>query len=196
MVSLAVAGCATAPPPPPPPPFLAFNLYNNPAEQLPVPEDDEAAIRLRAAEAGYPLDAEGLFSNLLRLFATRARRADLPGFNEVWVEKDFDRSWINVGSSESIDRDAYLAMAAPKIRSRIRFRQTLFDRAGTDAALAQLVDAYDDDLGVCMMLYEHQSDWFVVGMEDSANEAAIRAVIPANLLPVIRFERGTCPILV
>ena len=196
MLSLAVAGCATAPPPPPPPPFLAFNLYNNPQEVLPAPEDEEAVIRQRAKDANYPLDEEGLFSNMVQIFATRARRANLSGFNEVWLEKDFDRSWINVGSTAPIDRAAYLAMAAPKVRPQIRFRQTLFDRAGTDAALARLVDAYDDDLGVCMMLYEHQSDWFVVGMEDSADEAAIRAVTPADLLPVIRFERGTCPILV
>ena len=196
MLALAAAGCSTTPPPPPPPPFLAFNLYNNPQEVLPAPEDEEAAIRQRAADANYPLDEEGLFSNMVQIFATRARRANLSGFNEVWVEKDLDRSWINVGSSEPIDRDAYLAMAAPKIRSQIRFRHTLFDRAGTDAALARLVDAYDDDLGVCIMLYEHQSDWFVVGMEDSADEASIRAATPADLLPVIRFERGTCPILV
>ncbi|QZD89438.1 hypothetical protein K3148_11545 [Qipengyuania aurantiaca] len=163
---------------------------------MPAPEDEEEIIRQRAAEANYPLDEEGLFSNLVQTFATRSRQAKLPGFNEVWVERDFGRNWINVGSSEPVDRSAYLAMAAPKLRPQIRFRHTAFDRAGTDAAIARLVEAYGDDLGICMMLYEHQSDWFVVAMEDSADEAAIRAVTPADLLPIIRFERGTCPVLV
>lgn len=198
LLSLGLAACASTPPlpPPPPPPFQAFNLYGPEPEALPDPAAEAAIIRQRAAAANYPLDEQGLFSNLVQNFAVRARRAALPGFNEVWVERDTARQWVNVGSSLPADRAAYLAMAAPELHPQIRFRKTLFDKSGTDAALTRLIDAYGQDKGVCLMMYEHSGDWFVVVFEDTADEAAIRSATPKDLAPFVRFERGGCPILV
>lgn len=197
LLALGLAACASTPPlpPPPPPPFQAFDLYGPNPEALPAPAEEAAIIRQRAAAANYPLDEQGLFSNLLQNFAVRARRAALPGFNEIWVERDFARQWVNVGSSKEVNRAAYLAMAAPELHAQIRFRKTLFDKAGTDAALARLVEAYGQDKGVCLMLYEQSSDWFVVAFEEIADDAKIRLATPDDLRPFVRFERGGCPIL-
>ena len=193
---VSLAACATTPPPPPPPPFQAFDPNAQKPETLPDPVDEVAAIRARAAAANYPLDEAGLFSNLVQNFAVRARRASLPGFNEVWVERDFNREWVNVGSSIAPDRNAYLALAAPELRAHIRFRRTTFDKAGTDAAMQRLIDAYGDTSKVCLMLYEYQSDWFVVTYEEDADENVLRAATPVDLRPYVRLERGNCPILV
>lgn len=196
LLCLALAACATRPPPPPAPPFLAFELYGANPEPLPTPENDVAAIKARAAAKGYTLDEENLQSNLIQLFATRARRANLPGFYEVWIDWRSQDKWVDVGTSVPPDRDAYLTMAAPELRSYVRFRRTMFDKAGSETFNRRLIEAYGENLGVCIMSYDYQSDWYSVGIEDYADEAAIRAATPADMLPFIRFERGQCPILI
>lgn len=186
--------CARPPlPPPPPPPFLAF------PDPTDIPDNslgDVAIVRARAEAGGVTLTDADLRMNLVLIFATRARAANLPGFNEVWVSYDDARKWINVGSKPPIDRAAYLAMAAPELHRDIRFRQSVFDKQETADAIERIGKTLGPDGLWCIMSFDYDSDYVVLNTLEDADLDKVRRKVPRDLAQYVRVEQGGCPVLV
>ena len=165
--------------------------YNAATDALPAPEDDAAFIRERARIRDRALTDADLIENMVMLYGIRLRRAAVPGFTGVGVERPGYESVI-VFAREPIDPAAYTTLAAPEIRHLITFRERHFDEAMRQSSMDRLSAAFGPGSGVCMFVYEIAEDKFLLGLDDGADEAAVAARVPADLLPHIRFAPGDC----
>ena len=134
--------------------------------------------------------------NLVHIFANRARAANLPGFNEVWVSYDDARKWINVGSKPPIDRAAYLAMAAPELHRDVRFRQSVFDKQEATDAIDRIGKALGTGGLWCIISFDYDSDYVVLNTPEDASLDEVRRGLPRDLAAYVRVEQGGCPVLV
>ena len=154
-----------------------------PAADQPMPRPDEDLAYI--AKTGMAYSPEQILTNLLVLFAERAKRTNLKGYSMVWGENG--RVYVNM--KPPFDRVATLNLAAPELRPVLQIRAVRFDAAEIPAAQERIGAALKPIEGGWGITYDYRSDRFVVMVRESQIGPAL-SLIPLGLADYVDVQIG------